>query len=251
MLKKTQQKDMGIIMLTLMFTVIVLSVYVVGDPTGAALTNLSTSQKAATTPDFGNHSKGAILTIRLGATQQDTKWKAYVGNVTSAFVLDDADDYSIYQWTINSFTGQVYITRNSSVTWSNVGCAVAANKETEDTTNSHTSTAEDSLNSTFVLQAHKQFYVGATDITANNCFSIATNINDTAQTPSGTQPFTEVLLWDSDGKMIYTTFVESDVSGYRNVTGQDTYDFQAIVPESGSAGDPAFTYYFYLELTSS
>ena len=47
MLKKTQQKDMGIIMLTLMFTVIVLSVYVVGDPTGAALTNLSTSQKAA------------------------------------------------------------------------------------------------------------------------------------------------------------------------------------------------------------
>lgn len=239
-------------MLTIVIAITMMSIYVAGDPTGAQLTNLSTSQKAATAPDFGNHSKGAIHTIGLAATQQDNKWKAYVGNVSSAFVLDDADDYSIFQWTITSFTGQVYITRNSSITWGNVDCATAANKEEEDTTIGQTSTAEDSVNSTFVTLGHKEFYVGAKQIVADDCYAAATNANDTAQVASATTPFTEVLLWDSDGKMLYTTFVESDASSYRDDgTPGSTFDFQAIVPESGNAGTPAFFYYFYIELTTS
>ncbi len=246
---KTRQRDIAIMLLTIVVAVTVMSLFVSGDPTGAQLTNISTSTKTASNPDFGNHSKGAINTINLGATQQNSKWKAYVGNVTSSFVLDDADDYSIYQWDITSFTGEVYMTRNSTITWSNIDCATSPNKELEDTVIGHTVTSEDSVNSTFTSLAHKGFYVGSKQILQDNCFSIALNINDSAQTPSATQPFTEVLLWDSDGKMIYTTFVEQDLSGYRNDTEDTTFDFQAIVP-AGIPGTPSYTYYFYLELAT-
>lgn len=250
MLMKNKQRNIGILMLTIVIAVAVMSMFVRGDPTGAQLTNLSTSQKVASNPDYGNHSKGAIHTVRLDATQQDNKWKAYVGNVSSSFVLDDADDYSIFQWTITSFTGQVYITRNSSITWANIDCATAANKEAEDTTIGHTSTAEDSVNSTFVTQGHKEFYVGTKQIVEDDCFAVATNVDDAPQVASAATPFTEVLLWDSDGKMLYTTFVENDQNSYKD-DGTTTYDFQAIVPESGNAGTPAFRYYFYIELTTS
>jgi len=190
--------------------------YTYGAPTGATLTNVSTTQKNASDPDWGNHSKGAIHIIRLTAEQQNIKWKAYVGNVSSTFVLDDEDDYSIYQWTISDFTGQVYITRDGSVTWGTVDCANVTNKEAEDTAIDHTSTSEDSVNSTFTSTSHRDFTVASNPITDGDCFSTATWANDTTQTASATTPFTEVLLWDSTGgNMIYTTFVENDVSSYR------------------------------------
>jgi len=227
--------------------------YTYGDATGATLTNVSTTQKGAASPDWNNGTKGAIHIVRLTAEQQDNKWKAYVGNVSSTFVLDDADDYSIYQWSISDFTGQVYITRDGSVTWGTVDCASVANKESEDTALGHTSTSEDSVNSTFVSTSHKDFTIGTNQINDGDCFSTATWANDTTQTPSATTPFTEVLLWDSTGgDMIYTTFVETDASSYRaDGSPGTTYDFQAIVPEDADAGDPTLTYYFYLELTSN
>ncbi len=226
------------------------------DPSGATMTNVSSSEKTTSSADFGNHSKGAIHTILLQAEQQDTKWKAYVGNVSSTFVLDDADGYSIYQWDISSFTGQVYITRlTSAPAWADVSCASVENKSSEDIKVNHTTTAEDSVNSTFTQKAHKSFYVGGTvSIVENDCYSIATWVNDTQQTPSTTQPFTELLLWDNtNDEMIYTTFVESDRHGYKGDESSinTTYDFQAIVPDDAGSGEPAERYYFYLELTSN
>ncbi|MFH2020102.1 MAG: hypothetical protein ABIJ34_01730 [archaeon] len=221
------------------------------DPEGATLTNVSTSQKAASQPNIGNHSKGAINTIRLSSVQQDQKWKAYVGNVSSSFVLDDSDGYSIYQWTVSSFTGQVYITRDTP-TWANIACANETNKSAEDTMLTQSSLSSDSVNKTFATQTHKGFTVGGKSIVASTCFATATWVNDTSQTLTVNSPFQEVLLWDGDA-MVYTTFVENDRHGYRGdeSTTNTTYDFQAIVPENATAGSPNLFYYFYIELFSS
>jgi len=224
---------------------------------GATITYLSNSSKNASIPGSRNDEKGAIHTIILDTEQQNNGWKAYVGNVSSVFVLDDADAFSIYQWSIDSFDGQVYITRNSSISWDNVECASAFNKTAEDSRLNHDSTIEDSINRSFTLTAHKSFSIGTRSVSADICFSLATNQNDTAQTASATTPFTEILLWDnSTDIMIFTTFVETDVLSYRNDTdgstsggANATYDFQAIVPDDNTLANPPVTYYFYLELS--
>ena len=216
--------------------------------TGATVTNISHTTKGSVQPDFRNDTKGTINTVILTAIQQDMKWKAYVGNVSSTFVLDDANDHSIYRWNMDSFSGQVYITRNNSITWGSVDCATAGNKATEDSAIGHVSTRADSVNRTFVSQIHRNLTVGARFITNDTCYSIATWQNNTQPTLSKTIPFQELLLWDGS-HMVYATFVENDKAGYRNDTPKTTYDFQAIVPDDGQASNPALRYYFYLELS--
>jgi hypothetical protein len=213
--------------------------------TGATVTNMSQSAKSASSPNYNNGTKGYIHTVNLNAEQQDNKWKAYVGNVSSTFVLDDSNDYSIYQWTLDSFSGQIYITRDSSITWTGVGCASAANKLTEDTSIGHNSQSADSVNRTFSSQTHKNLTVGSTPIWNNTCFSTVTWQNDANHELNSSAPFQEILLWDGSD-VIYTSFVENDKQGYRPGT---TYDFQAIVPDNATASAPNLRYYFYLELS--
>jgi hypothetical protein len=236
--------------LMLLITVLVLTLgafpYVLAQQTGATITNMSTTTKPSNSPDWNNGTKGYIHTVNLNAQQQDNKWKAYVGNVSSTFVLDDANDYSIYQWTLDSFSGQIYVTRDSGVTWGSVVCATEANKLAEDTSLNHNSQSADSVNRTFNRQTHKSFTVGTNPpIAINTCYSTVTWQNDADHQLNTTAPFQEVLLWDG-GNMIYTAFVENDKAGYRPGS---TYDFQAIVPDDGISSNPNVRYYFYLELS--
>ena len=257
---KVKTKNLAIYAYTIIILLSVLmSVFVTGDPTGATVSYHSNSSKNASAAGSRTDNKGTITTVNLDSFQQNIKWKAYVGNVPSSFVLDDEDDYSIYEWTITSFTGQVYIVRNGTVDWSNVNCSNSTHKENEDTALGHTVTSSDSVNSTFITLGHKTFTIGTNSIPADDCYGTATYVNDSSQTASSTTPFTEVLLYDSTyNNTLYTTFVENDFSSYRDdgapgdVLGYNhTYDFQAIVPETGNPSDPALLYYFYLELTSS
>jgi len=252
-------RGLAVFLIAVLAIALSMSIFVKADPTGATVSYQSNTSKNASAADSRTDNKGTITTVNLDAQQQNLKWKAYVGNVTSTFVLDDEDDYSIFQWTIDSFTGQIYIGRNSSVDWSNITCATIPQKQSEDTELGHTITSTDSVNSTFVTQGHKSFTIGTDPINQNACFAAATYANDTAQTASATTPFTEVVLWDgTNSMMLYTTFVLDDASSYRDDTdGTDalgsnhTYDFQAIVPETGNPSDPALTYFFYIELSSS
>jgi len=251
--EKTAMKSTVLILIVVSLSLVFIS-NVAAQQTGATVVNSSTTKKATVTPGNLTNDKGTITTVELSSDQQDTKWKAYVGNVSANFVLDDSEDYSIYQWSVTSFTGQVYITRDSGVSWTNIMCATIFNKTSEDTMIGHTSTAADSVNSTFPTGAHKAFSVGERAFGANACYSAATWVNDTAQTPSATALFQELLLWDnSSDQMVYTTFVESDAPGYRNdiALHNVTYDFQAIVPDNATTGSSALRYFFYLELTAS
>ncbi|MEM2139157.1 MAG: hypothetical protein QXM96_03310 [Candidatus Woesearchaeota archaeon] len=237
------------LLLKVLFFVLLLSVLsqnILAQQTGATITNVSSSTKPTANADWNNQSKGYIHTLRLNAEQQDMKWKAYVGNVSSTFVLDDANDYSIYQWNVDSFTGQVYITRKTTAPlWTSISCASEANKITEDTSLGHTSTSADSINRTFGARIHNNITIGTNTIYNNTCYATTLWQNDAAVPQTSNAVWQEIVLYDTTS-LLYAVFVENDKIGYRG--DGTTYDFQAIVPENATAGSSTIPYYFYLEL---
>lgn len=188
---------------------------------------------------------GYITTINLNVLQQNLKWKAYVGNVSGRFVLEDADGYSIYEWDMGLSTqGKVFIARNQTVDWTTISCSNRSNIYNEESSLNILTADSDSINSTFGASVHQQFKVGPNIIVNSTCPSIATYINSTNQTLTESSDFQEVILSDGNGNIVYTTVLEQDQMGYRNDT---TYDFQAIVADDETALTIT-NYYFYVEL---
>jgi hypothetical protein len=213
-------------------------------PTGASITNISHTTKTPAAPSNRVDSKGTINTVNLNSVQQNLKWKAYVGNVSSTFVLDDSNDYTIYQWTLSNFNGEVYVSRSNSVSWASIGVATIGNKQSEDTALTHVSSNPDSINQTFVNRIHKAFSVGTIPIAVNSTYAIVPNVNDTVQVQRQNSLFQEVLLHDGTN-LVYASLVENDKSGYR--TG-NKYDFELLVAENATASSGSVTYYFFIEL---
>ena len=212
-------------------------------PSGGVITFNETQTKNASPAEYLNTSGGTFTTLLLYSETQNLKWKAYAGNVSGKLVLDDAQDFSIYQWETASHSGQVYASRNNSVDWSGIGCAQTSQVEAEDTALNHTSGADDSVNSTFSSNIHKTFYVGTELIQNSTCRSTFTWVSDAAPAQSENSPFQEILLYDGNN-MVYTTPISDNTVGFND----ETYDFQLIVPDRGVAGYAAQTYYFYVEL---
>ncbi len=260
----------------IVLSVLAFSVFVYAAPSGPTAVVVGNSTKNATAPAILNTTingtispGGYIFITRLTSLQQNTRWKGYVGNVTGTLTLDDANDNTLFQWTLTTVTGEVYATRASgSINWSGVNCTwiaddkrnasqgASSNRTPEHNENqllSHTN-KDDNITKTFQYQNHSSIIVGSVVIGKNECFSVQTWQRDAAQTfsDSDNANFTEVLLYDgafnrTNGNIIYETKIENDPVGYRS---DSTYDFQMIVPESGA---PGFTssnaYYFYVELT--
>jgi len=227
----------------IMFALALAAVSVVfADPSGATISNAVTETAVNRSPSSSNTSGGTITTMLLTSIQQNLRWKGYVGNVTGTLSLDDAANFTIYDWDLTSFTGEVYASRYSNLSWSSVSCAPGGLIQNESSFYGMTQSADD-INSTFNWSVHKAFNVGTTTINANTCNSTVTNINDTRQTPTASSPFQEILLRDTSGYMVFLSDISDNVQGFDN----QTYDFQLILPESISGSNTA--YYFYVELS--
>jgi hypothetical protein len=214
------------------------------EPEGASVVNVSATQKNATTPDSRQDPKGSITTVQLTTTQQNIRWKAYVGNVSGTLVLRDADDYAIYEWPSGgSPSGRVFLTMNDTVDWSTIRCANSTGISPFQTALGHGANAMDNVNNTFSSALHMGFSVGEIPIAQSTCPTTYTWVNDTAQTPSTSALFQELLLMDNAYKIVFTTIMNQDTTGYDN---QSTYDFQAIVPDY--TGAAIARYYFYVEI---
>src|SRR3989338_10672111 len=260
----------------LVLSILAFSVFVYAAPSGPTTVILGNSTKNPTaaavinTTINGTISPGGYIFItRLTSLQQNSRWKGYVGNVTGTLTLDDANDNTIFQWTLSTVTGEVYATRASgSINWSGVNCTwiaddkknasqgASSNRTPENNENqalSHTN-KDDNITKTFQYQNHSSIIVLSVAIGKNECFSAQTWQRDSAQAfdDSDNENYTEVLLYDgafnrTNGNLIYETKIENDVIGYRT---DSTYDFQMIVPESGVPGFASSNaYYFYVELT--
>lgn len=244
---KMNQKNKLEVLIALVIMALVSSVLVQADPEGGTVTFITNSTKAVTAASSRQDPKGTITTITLNSVQQNVKWKAYIGNVTGTLVLRDADDYSIYEWSaIASPSGEVYITRNSSVDWSTIQCANTTNIQTEQTSLGHGGSASDNIVNTFGSTTHQAIGVAGYTIAQSTCKSAFPWVNNTAQTPSISAIFQEVLLMDASYRIVYTSVINQDKSGYRNDTIEDRTDFEAIVPDFASIS--VATYYFYVEI---
>ena len=240
-------------------------------PEGPTVTILSNTTKAVlpgtkiNSTANGTTPGGFIFTTSLTSVQQNTRWKAYVGNVTGTLTLDDASSNTIFQWSLTSVSGEVYATRASgTVNWTGLNCTwiyegsrnyTESNRSAEKAENgalSHTST--DNITATFANANHSQIAIGAVVIGKNQCFSVQTWQRDRAQvfSDSDNANFTQVILYDgafntTNGNIVYETKIESDITGYN---AGESYDFQMLLPENGGVGFSSSTaYYFYVELT--
>ncbi len=99
-------------------------------PQGASISGVSVDSGPTIVPGSRNDSGGQIISLTLSADQQNDAWKAYVGNVTGTYVLQNSNNYSIYEWPLgSSIEGEVYISRSSGVNWTS-GVLVCANLST-------------------------------------------------------------------------------------------------------------------------
>jgi hypothetical protein len=186
---------------------------------------------------------GSFTTLVINATTQTPRWKAYVGNVTGKLALDDANNKSIFDWSVTSVTGEVYATRNSTIDWSTIMCANSTVIINEQSGLNISNSNPDSINRTFANRVHRSFYVGTSLITNSTCPAIATYVNGSSQASLENASFQEILLTDSASRMVYSTLINQNTTGYN----AQKFDFQMIVAENEFQQTPT-TYYLYAEL---
>jgi hypothetical protein len=217
-------------------------------PQGATITGSPSVDTGPTyQPGTRNDLGGRIITITLNAISQDTAWKAYVGNVSGKFVLQNAYNMSIYEWpSISVANGELFVSRNSSVNWT-AGAILCANVTTIAAENAFlglSSSSSDNINGTFNSTSHTAFDAGAGN-SVSNCPSTALWVNNTLQTQDSSAIFQEIVLSDHNS-IIYAAILNDNKRGFDNTS---FYDFQVIIPENRTAVTGT-SYYFYLELSS-
>ncbi len=231
--------------LTAYFTIFIIH-FAYADPKGADLTYVNT-ETFSPSPESRTDDGGNIVTLTINVEQQDDAWKGYVGNVTGVYVLKNSNNYSIYEWPAAAvITGEVYISRNSSLNFSSgaITCANAGEISAEESFFGMVSGDTDKIINTFNTTNHSAFNVGSNIIVQDSCNATALWVNDTVQTPSNTSVFQEIILHDGS-TLLYASLINDNKVGFDNTT---SYDFQAIVAENRTSAGT--TYYFYVELGS-
>lgn len=213
-------------------------------PAGVTIVSNTTNTPTAAAASSLTTAGGSFTTLVLNGTFQNPRWKAYVGNISGVLTLDDSNSYTIYDWNLTSMNGEVFITRNSTISWTLVNCSTTQKITAEDQFLTLNSSSVDSINRTFNASVHRGFYVGTNHIGNSTCKSIATYVNDTKQAASENAAFQEVLLTDTYTNIIYAGLIDDNTLGYNN----GRYDFQMIVPEDDTKQTPT-TYYFYAEIS--
>ncbi|MFH1649713.1 MAG: hypothetical protein ABIA93_04145 [Candidatus Woesearchaeota archaeon] len=214
-------------------------------PQGPDITYIGNSSADNSVPANRSDAGAAIHTITMNLDQQDANWKGYIGNITGTLTLDDANDDTIYNWAFASMTGEIFITRSSSTTFSGMKCANGTTIGTEQTSMGFSSTDIDNINNTFDQAQHASFLVGTTNITQSSCQALYTYVDDASQGAGTSNDFTSVLLQDDASNLIYTTIIADDSDGYQS--NDNSFDFQTIVAQNKSTTTPT-QYFFWVEL---
>ena len=123
------------------------------------------TKNTSTLTGRGIDQRSTIVTVKLNVSQQTVKWKAYVGNITGKITLDDAQNYTIYDWTVSQVQGKVFATRRATaVNWNTVICANNSVVEAEMVALNHAIKTDDTINKTFTPINHPGFWAGPTSL---------------------------------------------------------------------------------------
>lgn len=239
MKKKTE------VLILMIVTLVTLAAIAQAAPGGVSISSNSTNLGRTSFPANRSDPGGSITTMVLDAVQQDTQWKAYIGNISGSLKLDDSAGSTIFAWSLDAAatTGEVYASRANTITWASSACSTGATVTAEQTALSINGAGSDSINNTYNMTVHPGFSVAGIPIGANSCsFATSTYVNSAKQSQA-TADFPSVLLHDGTN-LIYATIINQDTVGYNG----GTYDFQMIVADIPTVAST--TYYFYAELGS-
>ncbi|MFH0874682.1 MAG: hypothetical protein V1859_02005 [archaeon] len=214
--------------------------------------NMTQFTAATETAEAGN-----VTRLSLYSRSQTKHWQGYYGEITGTITLDDAQNWTMYDWNNQEPKGEIYATCNTSgITpdWATVECFdFETNLRQWEIFYNMTTDGRDNINNTFNMTDHPSFGVGRYTIAEDACQSTFTYVNDSWQE----QEFREVLLQADGNELIYMTIIEqndwnndTDPNGFDNAA----HDFQLIVAEDGSSYDEGevnqnpTVYYFYVDL---
>lgn len=245
---------------------VLLAASVLADPNGpdsitVAGSGRHTNESGAVRLDAFAGNVTALVITQVRSTQA---WQGYYGNITGTITLDDANNQTLYDWSLPTPSGEVYASNGSIVAWNKIYCMnVSGNRNYSgpgggiyyningtgiELNFGINVTDKDGLNETFndTYTDATGFKVGATTIDVVDGCSLAHPYTTEAYLETGWQ---ELLLTDN-ASMVFTTLVRDNANGFQ--TGAtDTYDFQMFVLENGHTGSELTTtpYYFFVELS--
>ncbi len=203
---------------------------------------------------------GNITELTLTAISQTRAWQGYFGNVSGTITLDDANNYTFYNWSAAEPRGYIYATLVSAgvPSWLNVQCFDEANNASLfDTSYGINSDDYDNVTNTYNTTLADP-NIAQTVYIVNNSFANcpATTIwqNDAYQSGN----FVNYLMYDSSAvqgnqSWVFGTIIENKNVG--NKTDIPCYngqlcDFQLLVGENGHGTDTAVTpYYIWVDLS--
>ncbi len=238
---------------TIVVILAVTSIIAIAAPTGPENLGIGTSERGALENEAAkqvNAMAGNITELEINATAITKSWQGYFGNISGKITLDDASNWTMYDWSYANPQGRIYASRAASVTWANIDCmrfegdgALYPNLTTEQVEYIGGALSDsDSIDKTFKYADHAELTIGNVVIPASTCNSTYMYVNDTTQTST----FKEVLLTDnvSNNSVVYTAILESNLIGFNN----RSMDFQMIVGENGHGNSVATQYNFWVEL---
>jgi hypothetical protein len=244
----------GIVFVALFLLVASIGVKAAGqEPAGASKTETSSSRMDANVASSDNAYAGNISGMVVTGFSITQTWAGYYGNVTGTVKLDDANNKTMYDWTLAEPSGEIYAV-NETPTWTTVNCfnfsstgaGALQNLTKIETLYGLAKDDVDGFDETFnSTNGQATFYVGANTI-ASTTTCRQTSLYDNTEADPGATKFREVLLYDATGNnVIYTAILQNDTAGFN----AKTIDFELIVPENGHNADTnPTTYYFYVEL---
>ncbi|MFA5856928.1 MAG: hypothetical protein WC867_06215 [Candidatus Pacearchaeota archaeon] len=235
-------------------------------PQGAQITDLRNETAPRDAPQLHNAFAGNVTELVLFGYSTTQTWQGYYGNVSGTIQLADADDNVMYNWSLMDPDGEVFASRNDSISWNYMQCfnftadeSYAAgdlslpgnvsqyglNYTTLESMYNIAQDDPDGVNETFFENNnHDLFYVANHRFDSGECPS--TQIyNSTGDNVDNL--FEEVLMWDPETRsVIFTAILEkNDPLGFDN----EHHDFEMMVLEDGHGVDiVSTTYYFYLEI---
>ena len=239
-----------------------LSIFVHGltsNPEGPETLTRGLSENGFTnTPKMTLAEAGNITSLIILGRSQTQAWQGYYGNITGYLSLDDANNWTMYDWYLAEPQGEIIASRQSSIDWVNVNClnytsTWSVSDEENDSAVHILAQEEDGINETFNDTIAGYFTKGAlfrdislgTNTISRACWATNTYTNDVM----GAYDFIEVILQDeSGGDAIYLTVIEDNVNnseGERPGFNNQSHDFQIMVPVDGHDGrDFSVNYYF-------
>jgi hypothetical protein len=217
---------------------------VAADPNSAqSLTQVSSTKRDLSTlpPSTVGAQGGNVTELNIQALTITQSWQGYYGNVTGTVSLQDGNNNTFYNWSSASPSGEIYATRNASVSWTSVNCTNSSQRTSEETYLGQSATDADSVSNTFTTGSHPAFSVGSNSILASSCYRTYGYANNQSQSSN----FVMVML-NNAHNVIYTTIINDSATGFNG----KAYDFELLVGENEKAGNIGATpYYFFVELS--